>query len=122
MSTGRDMHWLQTNVYIAAWLALPVTVVVALIQGRVGGNGIAPHKEAWPTKKILAYLLFLICFPLSLTPWVEYGTRIFCGFAAVGLFGSCPKRLGPSERPVPNTYLKTAYWPFPAFLAALKTQ
>lgn len=79
------MAWLKDNVYVAAWLALPVMVIIAIIQ-RGFGNPIEGKREAFPLKKILSYLLFLICFPLVLTPWVEIGVRIFCGFASFFLF------------------------------------
>jgi len=37
-------------------------------------------------QKILVYLIFLICFPLSLTPSAELGSRWFAGIIAVVLF------------------------------------
>lgn len=81
------MHWLKDNVYIAAWLALPITLMVAVIQGRSGkavDNG--GHREAWPMKKVLVYLIFLICFPMTMSPWVDEPTRWVCGLLSVGFF------------------------------------
>jgi hypothetical protein len=79
------MNWLKDNVYIAAWLALPVMIVVAYLQGRSTPNT-EMTRETFPLKKSLTYLLFLICFPLTITPWVEVDTRVFCGFISVPLF------------------------------------
>ena len=79
------MDWLKEHVYLAAWLALPVMVIIALIQGRAT-TGTTVKRESLPLKKSLTYLLFLICFPITLTPWVESGVRVFCGFASVALF------------------------------------
>ncbi len=76
------MDWLKEHVYLAAWLALPITVLVAFIQNK----NVETKAESFPLKKSLTYLLFLICFPLTLTPWVEYGVRIFCGMVSTLLF------------------------------------
>lgn len=81
------LNWLKDNVYIAAWLALPIMVVVALVQGRSTPRVEGRPGEVWPIKKVLVYLLFLICFPITLTPWAESGARIVCGFSSLVLFG-----------------------------------
>jgi hypothetical protein len=76
------MSWLKEHVYLAAWLALPITVLVAFIQNKKAET----KAESFPLKKSLMYLLFLICFPIALTPWVEFGVRFFCGVASILLF------------------------------------
>jgi hypothetical protein len=75
------MNWLKEQVYLAAWLALPVTVLVAFIQNKKAET----KAESFPLKKTLAYLLFLICFPMSLSPALPEGTRTFVGVVAIGL-------------------------------------
>jgi Na+-translocating ferredoxin:NAD+ oxidoreductase RnfD subunit len=75
------MNWLKEHVYLAAWLALPVMIIIALIQGRQSQQ-VAGKGELWPLKKVLAYLLFLICFPLSMTPWAEDNVRMLSGVLA----------------------------------------
>lgn len=75
------MEWLKEHVYLAAWLALPVTVIVAFIQNKKA----AVMAESFPLRKMMAYLMFLICFPLSLTPTIELGVRGFVGTLAVCL-------------------------------------
>jgi hypothetical protein len=75
------MNWLKENVYVAAWLALPITVIIAFIQNKK----LATKVESFPLRKTLAYLIFLICFPLSLSPFVELGARFFTGVLAVVL-------------------------------------
>jgi hypothetical protein len=79
------MNWLKDNVYVAAWLALPVMVMIAFIQGRPTIQT-ETQRETFPLKKSLTYLLFLICFPLALTPWVEAAARALCTVASVVLF------------------------------------
>ena len=81
----KPMNWFKDNVYIAAWLALPVMVIVPLFQGRPS-NQADRKREPFPIKKTLTYLLFLICFPITLTPWVEPITRLICGIACIPLF------------------------------------
>lgn len=75
------MEWLKDHVYIAAWLALPITVIVAFIQNK----RIQIKAEGFPLKKSLAYLLFLICFPMSLTPAIDGGTRALLALLSIGL-------------------------------------
>ena len=75
----------EDNVYLAAWLALPVTLIVAVIQG-IGKPKAAQTQSVWPLKKIIVYMLFFICFPLMLTPWMQDGSRTVCGIACVPLF------------------------------------
>jgi hypothetical protein len=68
---------------------LPVTIIVAIFQGwRSKPIKEQPERQrgSWPLKKILVYLIFLICFPLSLTPSAEVGSRWFAGVIAVVLF------------------------------------
>ena len=79
------MNWLKDNVYVAAWLALPVMVLIGWFQGQPSKQT-DMTREAFPLKKSLTYLLFLICFPLALTPWVESETRALCTVAAIVLF------------------------------------
>ena len=73
------MNWLRDHVYLAAWLALPITVLVAFIQNK------KTETESFTLKKALAYLLFLICFPMSLTPALEDGARGFVGAVAIAM-------------------------------------
>jgi hypothetical protein len=79
------MQWLKDNVYLAAWLVLPATIIIALIQGR-RSKRVEGVRESFPLKKVLTYLLFLICFPLTLSPWMQEGIRWFTGAASVLLF------------------------------------
>jgi hypothetical protein len=78
------MNWLKDNVYLAAWLALPITVLVAFIQNKKAET----KAESFPLKKSLAYLLFLICFPMSLTPALQEANRTFVGVVAVAMLAT----------------------------------
>ena len=80
------MNWLKDSVYLAAWLALPTTVVIGWVQSRASKPMEQQTASIWPIKKVLVYLLFLICFPLTLTPWAEPASRLICGIASIPLF------------------------------------
>jgi hypothetical protein len=78
------MNWLKEHVYLAAWLALPITFLVAFIQNKKAET----TAESFPLKKSVAYLLFLICFPMSLTPTLEGGARGFVGAVAIAMLAT----------------------------------
>ena len=63
------MEWFEQHSYLAAWLALPVAILVPFLQYRSG-----------KTKEIdwfngLKYLAFFICLAVMLTPTFDESAR-----------------------------------------------
>jgi hypothetical protein len=68
------MNWLKENVYIAAWLALPVTLFIGLYQAR---------KTEFKTVKwfrLLTYFTFLTALAVAFTPTFEAETHQFARY------------------------------------------
>jgi len=73
------MDWLKTHEYLAAWVSLPLMVVVALIQNLRGdGKGVG-------VPRMTIYFAFLICLAVVFTPTFDDNSRIFAGFLCVPL-------------------------------------
>lgn len=63
------LNWLKENAYLAAWLALPVAIVVGLVQ-----NSRTDFKELdWP--RSLMYIAFLTALPVVFTPTFDETAR-----------------------------------------------
>lgn len=65
------MNWLETHVWLAAWLALPVGIVTTLIQSTKSGF----RELDW--SRSLLYLAFLTTLAVAFTPTFNSSTRNF---------------------------------------------
>jgi hypothetical protein len=73
------MDWLKTHEYLAVWSALPLMVIVALIQGiRGDGKGVG-------VPRMTIYFAFLICLGAVFSPSIEDTARGFAGFLCIPL-------------------------------------
>jgi hypothetical protein len=78
---NRCVNWLKDHVYIASWLALPVTVLVGFFQAKSTGF----TRINW--FRNLTYFSFLSCLAVRLTPSFDEATRTWAGsFAEMLLF------------------------------------
>jgi hypothetical protein len=68
------MHWLETHAWLAAWLALPVAIVVGVIQTVRGGV----NQLDWP--RALIYLAFLTSLAVMFTPTFDQTARDFARY------------------------------------------
>jgi len=63
------MEWLRDHSYLAAWLALPVAILVAFFQNK--GKKLADLD--W--SRLLIYIAFLISLAVTLTPTFDSTAR-----------------------------------------------
>jgi len=56
------MDWLKAHEYLAAWMTLPLMVVLTIIQG------MRPDSRPVGVKNIVVYLAFLTCLAAVLSP------------------------------------------------------
>jgi hypothetical protein len=63
------MNWLKDHAYLAAWLALPVMIVVAIYQNRT--NDFA--EIDW--SRLLIYIAFLVALGVTFTPTFDEPAR-----------------------------------------------
>jgi L-asparagine transporter-like permease len=63
------MDWLRDHSYLAAWLALPVAIIIAFFQNRQSRLA----EVDW--SRIVIYLAFLISLAVMLTPMFDETAR-----------------------------------------------
>jgi hypothetical protein len=75
------MNWLRENVFIATWLALPVTLFIGLYQAR---------KTEYKTVnwfRLLTYFTFFNALAVAFTPTFEAESRQFARYLVGALLG-----------------------------------
>ena len=65
-------NWLRANVYLASWLALPLTLVIAVIQ-----TVRTPSPAKIPVFRWIIYFAFLTCLAAIMTPAFDTTAREF---------------------------------------------
>jgi hypothetical protein len=75
------MKWLETHVFIAAWLAPIITLIGIIVQNNVG------RATRIPWEKIMLYVAFLTCLAAALTTTIEPQVRIWAGVSFSFLLG-----------------------------------
>lgn len=63
------MNWLESHVWLAAWLALPVAIIVGLIQN------VKTKFEQVNWSRSLLYLAFLTALAVAFTPTFDESAR-----------------------------------------------
>jgi hypothetical protein len=63
------MNWLKDNAYLAAWLALPVMIVIAVVQG------VKTDFVGTDWSRMLIYFLFLTSLGAAFTPGFDPTAR-----------------------------------------------
>jgi hypothetical protein len=76
------MHWLRDNAFLAGWLALPLALLLALIQWR--------RAPTLPIDwfRVLMYFAFLVCLAAAFTPSLDESARSYARWLASFLIGA----------------------------------
>lgn len=75
------LAWLRENAYLAAWLALPVAIVIGIFQNAKLGI------ENFDWGRNLMYLAFLVALGVRFTPSIEESIRHDAGYLMAMLIG-----------------------------------
>jgi hypothetical protein len=73
------MDWLKTHEYLAVWLALPLMVIVAILQSYRGEG------KPLSVTRMTIYFGFIICLAAVFTPTLDDPARLFAGALCVPL-------------------------------------
>jgi hypothetical protein len=72
--SGVMLNWLRDNAYLAAWLAIPVAILIAVFQNvRIG-------IEKFDWSRNLLYLAFLVSLAVKFTPYANQRMRDDAGY------------------------------------------
>ena len=63
------LNWLRDNAYLAAWLAIPVAILIAIFQNKKVGI------TNFDWSRNLLYLTFLVALAVTFTPSVDEKMR-----------------------------------------------
>jgi len=74
LGTAVLLNWLKENVYIATWLALPVTLLIGLYQAR----NTEYRTVNW--FRLLMYFAFLTALSVAFTPRFDADARNFAHY------------------------------------------
>jgi hypothetical protein len=67
------MEWLKDHAYLASWLALPIAIIIGILQIR------RPVSDGKPIHwtRVLFTFLCLVSFPIVITPTFDESARSF---------------------------------------------
>lgn len=73
------LNWLKENAYLAAWLALPVAIVIGFFQNQKLGF------EKFDWSRNLLYVAFLVALAVKFTPSLAQNMRDEAGYLLIML-------------------------------------
>jgi di/tricarboxylate transporter len=74
------MNWLETHAYLAAWLALPVAFIVAIVQNIRSKTG----QVEW--RQMIFLFVFLLCLAVAFSPSFDNTAREYAKVIAFPSF------------------------------------